>query len=348
LGQSWIINQQKEDGLFRYQYNLKEQEYAEENNLVRQVGTFYGLVRSYQFFSNEAARPAIMNFRQGISDYIKYDIIDNKEIAYLEYDEVAKLNAQALYILALAELKKQGFALTEKELSDAKKIIQGIEMMESEDGGFWYLYYLPEVHNRISIYGSGEALFALAQYYQYVEKNSDYLSLAKKHFALLYPGALAAENFADEEARAFHSWVLYYLASLEQIEPGQFEYIVPLMARAFEYKEKNPACRNENCIISPDAGIELSLLEGFSAAYPLFSIQDRESKNKLKEYIEFGIERVGALQIKTIQDYKNKTGQDYGDKPENIIGGFCEAESCNYLRIDIAQHALGALMNVYE
>ncbi len=338
--QSWIKKVQKEDGLFGYEYNLNNNSFSDSNNMVRQIGTFYSLIKSLEINSNFSLINSIYEFNDEIkSNYLKYDFINGTKIAYVEYDNISKINSNSLYLLSLIEMKKKNLSLDIEDYNNINSLYNGIKLMSSSSGGFYYIYYLDRDLNKITPYGSGEALFALMSYYNNIDSNDELLRFLEKNFESLYLGYIN-EDFNGENLRSFYSWSLYFLYeySLNSNNSNTLDldfksYANELINKAMSFRESNPICRNSGCIIS--RGISgVTFLEGTSIGYKLLSFNNY---NRIRVINYFN------------KAYPYYLSLQHFDKNISSIlnGGFCNNENCNLFRIDYNQHAMMALMNIY-
>jgi len=350
--QKWFDAFQEGADIMNYIYYPETNSFDDERNMVRELGSFWGYTRLYAMNKNEESLNKINNIRNNIEKYLKDDQIKQNKIAYLEHDDVAEINTQAFYILALAELSKAGVDLNDKELSNLKRIINGIYLMKANEGGLWYIYYLPEEHNKISPYGTSEILFSLIYYYKYIEKDEKVLEFAKTVFDEYY---LIAKNynFSDEEARSFYSWILYFLVELDEIDKERYHYIEDLINKALDYRKDNPECRNRGCLMFPKTTSEAAFLEGNIYSFNLLSQHEYERIEELKNYINLAIEDVLSMQIKSVKDYKVKTDKIFTGDEKIIVGGYCSGTNdanyfCQTLRNDFTQHSSSAVLNYYN
>ncbi len=335
LSYNWLINFQKEDGLFYYQYNITNNSFTDDDNIVRQIGTFYSLIRYYEYYNDSNSLNSINKFRDGINKHIKYGEINETEIAYIEFNNVSKINSNALYLLSLVELKKQGIKLTQKETEDIDKILNGILFMQNGNEGFWYLYYVPKEYNRITPYGSGEAILALVNYHKYYKDSPEIIEITKKHFKY-YIDLSLYHAFTHEITRGFFSWSLQYLSELNEIDNSYYNYSEALIGKSIKFQDWNPHCNlNKNCIMSESSG-ESSFIEGITDIYPVLESENSSFALDIREeYLFRSLELLFKLQI------TNSTSN-------YLQGGFCNNLNCEFLRNDLNQHSTISLMNFYE
>jgi len=348
LSQRWFDNFQTDDNIVNYIY-FPEKDLIEGRNLIREFGSFWGYSRLYNFNKNTESLRNINKIRKNSQAYIKYDDIEGVGIAYLEHEGIAEINTQAFYILALAELSAGGLKLTKRELSDLEKIVNGIYLMKAREGGLWYIYYLPEKHNKISPYGTSETLFALISYYKNIKQDRNVLSFIKDVFDEYYKIS-RKYTFNDEPARSFYSWILYFLVELSSIDSGYYFHIVDLIEKALDFRKNNKKCFKKGCLVTPLTISEAAFLEGGVYALALLEKNNFERLNELRQYIDLAVGDVLSMQILSFEDYHEKTGRiSRGDK-KYLIGGYCGGTNDGdyfgqTLRNDFTQHASSAILN---
>lgn len=353
-GAQWIKAFQKSDGMFQYEYFPETDSFSVDNNIVRQIGAFYSLVAlQHRYFGEEDVfTDNIDRFRNAILDKISVDTIDGEPIAYIEHDGIAKINTSALYLLSLLELKRFNASLFEEEERIIPLVKNGICAMENSGPGkgFYYIYFLPENMNKLTAYGTGEALYALAYYYKYFEKDPGILNLLDRNFESYFEICMK-ERFDGENLRAFFAWALYYLAERESIshDEKRIESIKALIQKALIYKKGNPICREVGCINSYSIG-ESSFLEGFTRIYPILETYEPELAAEVKStIIDKFIPAICNLQVKNIKDFDRRFNPNKITIAESrVIGGFCNNLSCEKFRNDLHQHASVALLNAWE
>ncbi|HPF78604.1 MAG TPA: hypothetical protein PLF01_04845 [Alphaproteobacteria bacterium] len=347
-GQKWIINAQRDNGLFTYEYRPLEDRFTNEDNMVRQTGTFWVLIESLKYHRDDAVLATIEKFRKKISSMIIRSKAGDDDIAYIEFNGFGKINTSALYILSLLSLEEHGLELTEQEKKDMDLVITGMRKMSDEEGGFWYLYYLPKEHNIITSYGSGEALFALAKYY---DKRNDMAGLewTYKEFMKYFDRFLKNEDdFQVTEARAFFSWGIYALSIINQKFPIDYNKTVKHMVdMAFNKRKTNPLCKDRGCFLLPNLG-DATFFEGIVQAYKLSLIYEKDPKEiqKLRDYLELALADYKDLQI--IDIYKFRYEYRFEGRAKNVLGAFCWDKRCTQIRNDLTQHAVSAFIYYSE
>ena len=318
---NWLTNIQKKDGLFSYQYNRERETFDDDNNIVRQIGTFWSLIELQNYFQTDHLKKAIKNFQRGIKPYIKYATINDQSIAYIAHKGLSKINATALYILAYSRLKQNGITLSIEEENTLNQMVSGAFQMVSENKGFYYLYFVPQAQNRISVYGTGQMLYALQQYQ--AAFNVSFSTAQETILKNIYNARIKEmvnSPIIKENHRAFVLWALY-LAHHHK----NYKEIENIIKRLWTHKQQSDQCHNNTCLIeNPDP----ALLEGVALIYPtLPAVQ----KNLLTPYLQDSFTSLFELQIKNNNMNEN--------------GAFCVDKTCKNLRIDITQHHILSILH---
>jgi len=346
-GARWFVRNQNSHGFFPYERYIDEDEDRPTQNLVRQVGSFWAIVRSISVDDTKDKRAAIDHFRDAITAHVVTGASPKGEIAYIDERGIGKLNAAALYLLALLELEDQGFALTPREQEYIPLLANGLTQMRQDSGGFLYLYYVPLPNNRITPYGSAEALLALAKlahqrndhelrayvqdtYYRYYDTYlKDQLTLNSTYLKGYFSWAAQAQPYLGFDEKYFYQ-----------------NHLRPLAKLALEYRKSNEVCRNNGCIFRNNL-CDAPFLEGFMAILPLaLSYEDDKAfLDEMSSYADAAIEQIRNRQI--MQNSKDILERSPRPNTE-LIGAFCYDEPCTFARNDFNQHALIPLIALIE
>jgi hypothetical protein len=345
-GVDWLLRGQGTDGLFVYERAPHEPADRPTQNLTRQVGTLWGLIRSLEIDDRPEVRASVDRARTGIAAYARTNKSPEGQIAFLEEKGIAKLNAAALYLLALVELKDRGFSLSAAEEKHIPMLASGLRQMREEDGGFRYLYFVPTHANRITSYGSAEAVLALAAY---AHQSGDEVlrDFAHDSFQLYYDAYLSAEGFDSTNLRGYFSWSLHAQTLLANDARTDYEDRVrPMLVKALTFRRANSECMGKGCIVAPQA-TDIPFLEGVLAALPL--VRRFETNRALIEetetYAAQALRHAGSLQM-TQEDAALLTASPR--QADELIGGFCSDADCAMMRNDLTQHALIAFITHYR
>lgn len=343
LAEEWFLNMQKEEGAFYYNYYPLNNTFENNDNIVRQVGSFYSLIKIYNITKNSNTLKSIYLFKNYAESLISYKKIRGVEIAYLEYDYTAKVNTNALYVLALIEMQKSDLKLSEKDYLDMEKLVEGMKYMVDDEGGFWYVFFLEKSKNRIDYYGSGEAMFALVSYYKYVDSDVELLNFVNENFEKFFV-ELDFYEF-DQKYKSFFLWGLLYLNEVYEInsELKWRLYLENMVSKAMEFRINNEICFDNGCIIDYTSG-EYAYFEGIANVFMKINDEKYFLDEKVFKYINESYDEISSWQIKSVQDYEDKSLNIFNGDEEFLIGGFCDSFNCSNIRVDYTQHAICGLL----
>ena len=331
----WFLNVQREDGTMNYNYLYEDKTFDDDDNIVRQTCAFFSLVKIYQQTGRRDVRDAIYDFKDGLGQYVVYDRYRGKDLAYLSVDHTAKINSNALYVLTLVEMKKAGLELSERDLEDMEKFVNGIVMQASDGGGFWYTYFLDKKKNKIDYYGSGEAQLALVSYYRYFDNSrEDLLNLSKENFESFFP-IIYSYDF-DTLYGKYFLWGLLYLKELQGVDDSLKWrlYMEKMLQKGVLYRENNEICKDLGCIVRYDAA-EYAYFEGVAGVYGILSEEIWFASNESIEYLRLAEPMILSWQVM--------------DKDDKLAyGGFCNSHNCSNIRIDYTQHAIDGVISLVE
>ena len=351
-GQTWLTAFQAKDGLFHYLYTPQDNSYADKNNFVRQMGSYWSLIESLKFRKTKKALETIETFHKTIGKYKRTGEAGQNEILYFGFAGESKINTVALYVCAVVGRIKQGLPTTRQERKDLEKAVRGLMEMAAQDGGFYYIYYIPKQHNLITPYGSGEALLALAMYYD-LTGDQTVRNFARKQFDLYFAREFTGKGaFKDKNRKSFFTWGLYYLREMDRHDPdpAAYEnYVRPMIRLALDHRKNNELCKNKGCLLSESLG-DASFLEGMAAAYSLAGKYETDEKLilELEDYLHKAAKLIRGMQITSVQKFESMTKTKFKGAPQQLIGGFCTPPKCEMMRNDMTQHALTGLSEYYK
>jgi hypothetical protein len=246
LGQDWLNNFQKDTGLYHYIFrpwgfimtpeekaeeeqaiqNLmqapgEKQEirpssktvaYPDDDNIVRQILSYWAQIKSTPFRNNPETMENIKNFEKGLEPYIVIEDSLYGKALFIDFRDGMKVNSTALYLAALLSKKEVGLELTEDQKKHIHYSANGLRFFSAPKDGFYY-YHNTDRINFITSYGSGEAQYALAQYLNHYPNDELYEWTKNKfteyfetHFQDSFTTPL---SFMDKERVGYHTWALY-------------------------------------------------------------------------------------------------------------------------------------------
>lgn len=345
-GVDWLIAGQKTSDLYAYERFTLEQADRNTQNMTRQIGTLWGMIRSLEVENRPEVRRSIDRARQAISAFVQTNHSHEGDVAFIEEMGIAKLNAAALYLLALTELKNKDIYLRRDEQRHLPMLATALRQMREDSGGFRYLFFMPKEENRITSYGSAEAVLALATYAEY-QADAELKAYALDSFNRYYKSYLTAtEGFDSTDLRGYFSWALQAQVLLhDDLEEAYHGPIGTLIEKALTYRKNNRTCAAAGCIVTPDL-TDAPFLEGIMAALPIMRRYetDKALLADAESYASLALRQIADFQV-TEDDEELLAASP---RPHtDLLGGFCDSAACTYMRNDLAQHALVALTTYY-
>ena len=330
----YIAYRQLPSGLFTYQFEPGLDQYSDEDNLVRQVGTVVAVSvharLSRKSASLAAADTAIRYHLQGLTDIPSIE--GASFIATL--DKRNKLGVTALLSVALAQHPN-----AEQYDSIRKRLMKGMLSLQRPSGMF-VTAFPPAEEISGQDYYPGEALLALALEYDR-RPTADILGAFDRAISFY------RDYFRDSRSPAFVPWQVQAFALVAQQSKRRdyVDYVFELTDWLAE-KQLTPM----NCEwpelrggvaakASGRAGVATaSYLEGFTDALMLArSVGDRGRGRRYETVVREAARFVMQLQVRPEEAYFMRS-------PQDAVGGIRTAGAVNKLRIDHCQHALLGLM----
>lgn len=382
LSQDWLVNFQKEDGLYHYIFrpwgfdrtlNITDTSpqrvapgaaiappaeqsyipYPDQNNIVRQILSYWALIKSTDFRKNDSVLQSIKKFEDGLSEHIVIEDSPYGKALFINFQDGMKVNSTALYLASLLAKKERGLPLSSEQEKQIDYAVNGLKVFAAPTEGFYY-YHNTDRLNFISSYGSGEAQLALAQYVNFTKDEALYESIQKRfdeYFNAYYKDNFSMpSSYVDKERIGYHTWALYYLREIDQYKPVDYnKYVRPLVQFSLDFKDVNPECKDSPCIYSMQMW-DSSSVEGLTAAYSLMLKYEKDPAliAQVKNYLDAAVVHLLSLQINSVDEYQKKTGKSFRNNKAHLIGGFCDWPSCAYLRNEVTMHVAVALMNYYN
>lgn len=139
---------------------------------------------------------------------------------------------------------------------------------------------------------------------------------------------------------------------LNEVDEKYYSYVEDLVNKGLDYRVNNPSCQDFGCIMVQITISEAAFLEGNIIVYDLLDKNNYSRINELKKYIDLTYINVLNMQVKSVEDYENKTKSEFNGNSSLLVGGFCSGRNdgdyfCENLRNDYTQHASSSLLNYY-
>ncbi len=327
--QWYMNNTQPGTHLLEYWYYPSSDTYSTDTNHIRQLASLWALTELQSFLPSSNLSALI----HSSLDHYNAFRIDSENISYIMIDGEANLASNAFLILSL--LRTPDYA-QQQELLD--QYAQGILSLQSANGSFQTFFTSEEMSGEN--YYPGEAMLSLMNLYINTS-NDEYLDAVQHGFSYY------RDYWRDNKSTAFVPWHSQTYALLfdvtQDVEVAEFIF------------EMNDWLIDSYQIQTSDFKDELGgfpryfptfttsvFLEGISDAYAVaLAINDSIHIEKYGEAIRNGTRFI----LQTQWTYGNSF---YVENTSKTIGGFKTSLTDNSIRIDNTQHAVMALMKVYN
>ena len=330
LAKTWFINNiNNGTGRLQYMYYPSSDRYSSSNNDVRQLGTLWSITKLKDIFQDSSFDNLI---KETLNYYLDYSVCI-EDYSFIMISNEAKLAYNAFLILSL--LNAPDYPDNNKWLTSLAK---GIISLQDINGSF-NTYFVSDRNTGIDYY-PGEAMLALMMLYNKTGERT-YLNSVYKAFYYY------RQYWRNNKTTAFIPWhsQIYFLLYNEIKDPEIKDFVF----------EMNDWLINNYQIYS-DAYVDeiggfpktnprnstSSYLEGITDAYLLArNIDDNFHLIKYKDAIRLGVRFILLTQY-------TKDNAFYIENQKRALGGFRHSLISNTQRIDYTQHAIMALMKIYN
>jgi len=336
---SWLLNNLRGDGRLEYKYMPSRGSYSSSNNMIRQWMSTQALAEL--FFHTGEDRYA-ESYHRNVNYNLKQHYFENRDHAYILYNNKAKLGAAACAMMALLRNPKS------KEYDVQIKRLRNLLYFLSEPDGSFRTFFIPKGRNDNQSFYSGEALLALALdageswdsqicdrfcraidfYMPYYRSTQRYAPFIPWH-TMAYWHAYNATTDARylEAIFELNDWLI----CLQDLKSNSYPDIVGRFYLP-DFSNNGP----------PHVSSTAVYLEGLVYAYVL--AKDSANTDRSDAYlsaIQFGLRSLLQLQYRPENSFylKNK---------RRVLGGLRTTTTDNQLRCDNTQHAVMACIAVLK
>jgi hypothetical protein len=336
-GTGWLVASQEESGHFAYEYIPYEDQYREDDNIVRQAGALYALgevVRRSQTQNketNQAIENAVSYF-ESLSPEHEYDGKTLRCITKNKNSKLCKLGATSLALIGILSYVEEN----PKKAAEYEELIEGyktfILQAKKEGTGFRDQYTVGSGFrgDTESPFSNGEALLALVRYYQYND-DAEVKKVIDDSFVYLHKQPFDS---------SLYLWMMAALKDMNVLWPNatyttygkNFTFWRLSSIQAFHNSSHNYCPANE----------------GFASAYSLLENTLAQSEaNKLRTEIDFWNTKNSGLQIGASEELRFSVvdGKQQFNAIQNLTqsaGGFLTSDAVPTQRIDFTQHCVTA------
>ncbi len=319
LGGEWFLNNQNEDFLY-YTYYPFEDKYDESKHSLREMGALWSIAGLNKFLDDDRYMALAQKGFKRFEEYFEYS--EDGDFIYVNITpKKIKLGYNAFAILTLLELEHPH----KDELLE--KLANGILSLQQANGSLRTFFY--SVRATGKDYYPGEALLALMSLYEYTG-NQKYLDAVQKAFPYY------VDYFETNPNTAFIPWQTraYYKLYKATKDPEVRSFIFKM--NDYILRQYNPKARCNNFELN---GIVTAVhAQAVNMGYDLArSMNDKVRGMCYKNFSKEVADYILKLQL-TKENHFIKRG----------IGGFSGHPDSDSQRVDRNQHAVLALMDMFE
>lgn len=325
--EQWFDNStNSETGLLEYTYYPSDDEYATDNNHVRQLACIWAMSDLQDFLGNNDLDDVIST---SLDHYLQFITVGG----YVSIHGDAKLPYNAFPLMAL---------ISAEDYPNRDEIMQtladAIVDQQNEDGSY-NTSFVSDQLSGVDFY-PGEAMLSLMKYYNYTG-DERYLESVYKAFPHY------RDYWRGNKNTAFVPWhsqtyLLLYRAT-EDMEVAEFVFEMnDWLIENYQLLRTDYPDVHGGFPASFPRNSTSSYMEGMNDAYTLaVLVGDQEHQDIYYQTISYAVRFILQMQYTPDNVF-------YLSNPELAIGGFRHSLVINDQRNDYTQHASFALMKVYD
>jgi len=340
-GSQYLINNQKEEGNFNYEYDWISKTKNNDDNEVRQAGALWGIALLYKEKQGEDLLETYLN---GYEFFKSNTIQGNDNQQWISYpnSNFGKTGTIALVCLSLIDFLRSSHPIEENLRlnleSDLDKYLNFLISLRTNNGLFHEFYH----HHNGTGFGSsspyfdGESLLALCKAYNYVQK-TEFKSMIIETAYKTYQSHIieALQKDADSSiTKGFFQWgIMSYYEILKTDWENMQNYSTVIIGLADWMIDVHKTLqRTRNTAYA---------YEGIIHAYDIAKEQlDAYHVQKFKEVIDIGLYKLTSWQVGG--PIPNEYIQNHPTSDPLAIGGIMNHKQEPGLRVDVTQHQMHA------
>jgi len=344
LGTKFLLNNQKMEGNFNYEYDWRKKEFSPGDSEVRQAGAAWGLALIFQETGNTNVLKGLEKVLAFFERNSRVNINGERFIIYPGAGE-GRTGTVALCALAHIELlRSEKGILEEEKLDHYRQVLEGYLkfLVNSRDSrGLWHsLYSIPEgrPYGPSSPYFDGEGLLALTKAMKYLGRE-ELLPLVRESAdnCYLYNVKKALAKHPDSPVtKGFFQWGCMSYFELAEMDTEEFgKYGLWLMDLADWMIDVHKTLRRTRNTAYAYEGIIPAYQWAKTKGY-------QERAEKFRETIEMGLGKLSQWQVgsSVANDFIRRSQ----DTDPFAIGGVQNHSRESLLRVDVTQHQMHALI----
>lgn len=339
-GRNFLLNNQKEEGNFEYEYDFRQRQYSQGDNQVRQAGALWGLALIHHDSPSVKTREALA---RGFDFFMKHSktLPDGRILITYPGDERGRTGTVSLVILALTEFfrTESDADLHSRYLPLQEGLLACLLSLRKEDGLFYGNYdFDGKGYGQPDPYANGEALLAMAKSAKYLGKEQLWTHIVPSAYRMhqVYVTEALAEDPGSATTKGFFQWGIlsfYEIATSGEVDPQTYtNWSVDMAYWMIDVHKTLERTRNT-----------AYAYEGIILAWELARRANRsDAVQKLGTVIEEGLRKLTSWQVggPTPNEYL----QVHKTDDPRAIGGVMNHRKESQLRIDVTQHQMHAVI----
>jgi hypothetical protein len=344
LGEMFLLNNQKAEGNFNYEYNWITKELNKDDSQVRQAGALWGLALIYYYRPNQNL---LSGLRKGFEFFKRYSKESNDGRKWITYpNELSgRTGTVALVALSIIELLRSPTSMhagfRQRHESVLEKYLKFLVSMRTKKGYFHKSYTVEDgtgFGRSPSPYFDGESLLALIKATKYlgrIELRPMIIESAYAMYDLHVVKALKTDPDSNK-TKGFFQWgaISYFeLATTGWQGTEKFAGMVTALADWMI---------DVHCILERTRNTAYAY-EGIIHAYELARQSgDLNHAQKFASVIDIGLRRLTSWQVGG--PIQNSYLRVHYTSDRLAVGGVMNHRKRPLLRIDVTQHQMHAVL----
>lgn len=342
LGTKFLLENQKPEGNFEYEYNFLTRSYREDDNQVRQAGALWGISLIHAENPSEETEAAL---KKGLAFFREHSQKTNFGGRFVVYprDSQGSTGTVALVALSLIEWLRSDNTIENRAQyeADLNEYLSFLRSLRKENGQFFsqFEYKNGTGKGNPSPYFDGESLLALtkaAKYLNYSEFVPEIMESAEAMYKQNVTLALQ-KNPDSTTTKGFYQWGSM---SFYEIYTAEWKGYKPYAKRTIEMAywmidTHKILTRTRNTAYA---------YEGIVSAWELARLtKETKAQKYFTSVIDEGLQKLTSWQVG--HSWQNDYLKHSADKNDtNALGGIMNSANEPRLRIDVTQHQMHAVL----
>ena len=341
LGTEFLLNNQKEEGNFTYEYDFITQTFSSEDNQVRQAGALWGIALLYQANPTNELEDAL---QKGLDFFTENSEVPSENPdggLYIAYpsDKAGSSGTMALVSLALIDYlstNPNAGAIYEQQLEDYLAFILSLR---KDDGHFYgdYEFETGFGFGESSPYSDGEILLTLIKAAKTMN-HEEYEDIIIESAAVMYEDyvEIALEKDPDSDtSKGFFQWGImsfYELYTSKWKDKDYANWSIDLAYWMIDVHKTLSRTRNT-----------AYAYEGIISAWEIARLTgDNEAQEYFGSVIDEGIYKLSTWQVGS--EIQNSFLAENPTSDKYAVGGVTNQKAEPGLRIDVTQHQMHSIL----